>query len=532
VTHTFDRRQFLTHSAIAAGGVAAMGAMGESVLAGPAGAITKGGTLKVGVSSQQKLPFSPDWGRMDTTGFMYARAVYDPLCVVSADGKTVHPYLAQSVTHNSTYTQWTVVIRPGIKFHDGTKCDGDAVYANFKANYNSLLTGPSLKALIKSFSHTAGSNTIVVNTKNRWTSFPYTLAEQQIGFIAAPSTLGLGYRGNPIGTGPFVCANWAPDSTLYLDRNPNYWRKGLPYLDHLEFHPIPDDQTRWNELQGGTLDLIHTGDGGTIRNRFPGGFATQLDTTGKLAYSPSSNCVMLNLKKAPFTDLNFRKACAAAIDRSTFARISSSSESSPVDGIYLPNSPYYVKPAYPAFSLTAAKSYLSKSSMKGSARNFTLNYVNSPAVANAATLVQTFLAKLNINVTPNPMTQDVLIGDAIGGKFQATLWSQFGGVSPDTNYPWFSTKTGLNFANNLDPKIESAMITGMAATTSSARVKAWAFVNDQLARDVPYLWLDRAIWGFAAKNTVQSWKTFTDSVGNPILQPNQGVLFFTQTWIS
>ncbi|HEY8081285.1 MAG TPA: hypothetical protein VIE15_04275, partial [Acidimicrobiales bacterium] len=135
-------------------------------------------------------------------------------------------------------------------------------------------------------------------------------------------------------------------------------------------------------------------------------------------------------------------------------------------------------------------------------------------------------------VTINPVSQATLIGDAIFSQYQAMTWSQFGGVSPDTNYPWFSTKTGLNFANNLDPKIEAAMINGMAATTTANRVKYWSFVNQQIARDLPYLWTDRAVIGIVAKNNVQNWKTFTDPSGHPVLQPNQGVMFYTEIWKS
>jgi len=531
VGNTLDRRQFLTHSA-AASGVLAAGALAGQLAATPAGAVTEGGTLKVGVISEQRKPFSPDYANMDTSGFMYARAVFDPLCVVSADGATVYPYLAKSVTHNATYNEWTITPRSGIKFHDGTPCTGKSIYQNLLACYNSLLTGKAFKALISSISYVSHTDQVVVRTRYKWTTFPYSLASQQTGFIAAPSTLGAGYKGNPIGTGPFIYSNWNYNTSFRLDRNPKYWRSPLPHLDHIEFHPVPDEQTRWTELTDGVLDLIHTGDGGTIK-RFPHGFNTWSDVAGRPAYAPGSNCVMLNVRKAPFNDLNFRRACAAAIDRTTFAKVSGSGESTAIDGIFLPGSPYYAKPPYPSFSTSAAKTYLSKSSVSKANRKFTLNCVSgSPGVIEAATLVQGFLKAVGISVTLNEVSQSVLIGDAIAGSFQATMWSQFGGASPDSNYPWFSAKSGLNFAGNSDPKIESAMVTALGATSTAARAKAWSLVNGQLARDLPYLWLDRAIWGFAAKSTVQNWKGFTDPAGHAVLQPDSGILFFTETWIS
>ena len=105
MTSTYDRRQFLTRSAAAAGGVVAAGAVtGELVGEGVAGAVTQGGTLKMGVISEQNKPFNPAHANMDTSGFCYARAIYDPLMVVSSNGKTVYPYLASSLKPNKTYT--------------------------------------------------------------------------------------------------------------------------------------------------------------------------------------------------------------------------------------------------------------------------------------------------------------------------------------------------------------------------------------------------------------------------------------------
>ena len=118
-------------------------------------------------------------------------------------------------------------------------------------------------------------------------------------------------------------------------------------------------------------------------------------------------------------------------------------------------------------------------------------------------------------------------------------WAQFGGVSPDLNHPWFSVRppgkgaTWLNFARNQDPKIESLMLAGMAATSFTApaeRLGARSTSDSQ--QDLPYLWIDRVVLGVAAHADVQNWQTFQDPAGHPVLQPNQAVLFFTSTWKS
>jgi len=540
VTNTYDRRQFLTHSAAAAGGVVAAGAVvGELGLAGTAGAITKGGTLKMGVISEQNKPFNPAHANMDTSGFCYARAIYDPLMVVGANGQTVYPYLAASLKPNKTYTQWTIVARAGVKFHNGDPCNGDAIYANMKENFLSTLTGPAVQALIQGFTHTPGSNSVVVHTKHKWVTFPFTLAEQQISFIAHPSTLGATYGGNPIGTGPFVFSSWNYNTAFSATKNSNYWRAGLPYLNEVQFLPIPDGPTRYNALTSNALDIIHESEGDILKkfSSLGGGYKYTLDYPKRPVYSPSSNCIMMNTEKAPFTNLNMRKACAYALDQSQFVKTVDSGFSVPINGIFLPGSPYYKSTPYPKYNVAQAKKYIAK--VPKSQRHFTLTYVSgSPAVLTDATLVQSFLSKIGVSVTLSGVTQGNLIGAAIFGFYQAMTWAQFGGVSPDLNHPWFSIKppakgaTWLNFARNNDPKVESLMLAGMAATSTAARKNAWAAVNIRIQQDIPYLWTDRVVLGVAAHSNVQDWEKATDPAGHPVLQPNQAVLFFTSTWKS
>jgi peptide/nickel transport system substrate-binding protein len=550
VGKTYNRRQFLAHSAATAGGVVAAGSLADQfATAGAAGATPiPGGTLNVGVISEQNAPFVPDYATMDTSGFNYARAVYDPLMVVSADGSTVYPYLAQSLTHNAGFDEWTITARKNIKFHNGAPCNGDAIYANLVADYNSALTGAAIKGLISDFTHKKGSSTVTIKTTRKWVTFPYTLAEQQIAFMAEPDTLtGPGGKGapkkgtNPVGTGPFIFSHWNYNHEFMTVRNANYWRAPgtLPYLNALNFFPVPNSGARLQGLQGGHYDLIIEGDSPTIleMQSLGGGYNVITDlpsvATGYTpVYQPSVGCVMLNLRSAPFNNANMRKGCAYAINRNQFVGVIDDNVSASVDGIYLPSSPYYKHPSYPAYDLATAKHYINL--VPKAERSFTMGYVTGDTtILDAAQYVQNALKAAGVHMTLKPVSQGTLILDAIEHNFQALLWAQFGGVSADLNYPWFSTESGaLNFAGNFDKKIQSDMQAGMAATTAAARETAWGAVNNKIDADLPYLWLDRAVLAVGATSHVQNWQTFSDPVGNPVLQPNQAVLFFTEVWKS
>ena len=94
----------------------------------------RGGSLTVAVLADID-GFYPPTNHWDTNGFNYANAIYDPLMAVAADG-SIQGYLAQSMTPNSTFDTWTMTLRSGIKFHDGS----DLTAAVVKANYDALLT--------------------------------------------------------------------------------------------------------------------------------------------------------------------------------------------------------------------------------------------------------------------------------------------------------------------------------------------------------------------------------------------------------
>ena len=161
----FDRRSVLLGGAAAAAGVAGAGALGlglddiaGATTNGPGrnGVSTKtakhGGSLVFGVDAEES-GFDPTQARFDEVGVMYARTVFDPLTIITANGDWA-PYLAQSVVPERRLHSWTVTLRPNLVFHDGTPCNGAALLTNFVAQSKSLLTGVVLSPTLVSITQT------------------------------------------------------------------------------------------------------------------------------------------------------------------------------------------------------------------------------------------------------------------------------------------------------------------------------------------------------------------------------------------
>ena len=546
----FDRRTLLASGAAGAAGLAGVSALGWDDMAGAAtngpgrnGVSTKkakkGGALVFGVDAEES-GFLPTTARFDEVGVMYARTVFDPLTIVLANGNWA-PYLAQSVVPNSTYTTFTITLRPNLLFHDGTPCNGAALLANFQAHAKSVLTGIVINPTLVSITQT-GPLAVAITFSKPWVPFPYYLAGGiggQIAYPVAPSMLANpNGTSQPVGTGPFVFKQWIPNDHFTATANPHYWRPGLPYLSQITFKPIPDESARAEALKSGTIDLMIT-DTPQVITQFRGNKSySYVDDSGKVAGQPDMNCVQLNTLKAPFNNANVRRAAAMAINRKQYAKVIDDNVLPVSTGLFTPGSPYFSTTGYPAYNPSeAAKLVKAAEKQLGGPVSFTFGTTNTPAAIRAQEYIQQAWQQIGFQVKNTIVQQNDDINKALAGTYQALAWRQFGAVNPDLNYIFWSTTTvssgslSINMARNADPQIETALLAGRSTTETSVRNSAYKTVNKRLAVDLPYLWTDRAVWAVVGKPNVQNFNNPTSPAGQNAFGLIGGSIWPTQIWI-
>jgi ABC-type transport system substrate-binding protein len=549
----FDRRTLLAGGAAAAAGFAGASALGmgwdEIVGAttnGPGrNGVTKatpkrGGSLVFGVDAEEQ-GFDPTQAQFDEVGVMYARTVFDPLTIILTNGDWA-PYLAQSVVPNSSYTAWTVTLRPNVVFHDGTPCNGAALLTNLRAQSKSLLNGVVINPTLLSIAQT-GPLAVTITFKSPWVPFPYYLAGGiggQIAYVVAPSMLASKTgTSNPVGTGPFVFKEWIPNDHFTATANPHYWRPGLPYLSQITFKPIPDESARSEALESGTIDLMVT-DTTQIINQYRGNHSySYIDDSTHVAGEPDMNCVQLNCLAPPFNDANVRLAVAMAINRRQYAQVIDEGVLPVSTGLFVPGSPYYSTTPYPAYDPSRAAALVKQIEKKtGGPISFTLGNTNGPVSVRQQAYLQQAWQSVGFHVKTPLIEQNAFINNALAGEYQALNWRQFGAVDPDLNYIFWSTTTvssgslSINMARNADPTIETALLAGRSSTEPSVRQAAYKTVNKRLAVDLPYLWLDRAVWAVIGDPTVQNFNNPTTPQGQPAFGMIGGSIWPTQIWIS
>jgi peptide/nickel transport system substrate-binding protein len=551
-----DRRSFLAKGAATGVGIAAIGSSGGFLAACSSGSGSSssstgshpdgistatpksGGQLIFGVDTEEK-GFSPTQGTFDEVGVLYARTVFDPLMIIAADG-TPQPYLAESVTPNSSYTVWTITLRPNLVFHNGTPCDSAAVVANINAHKASGLTGPVITNIDTAVATTPLE--VTVTMKAPWVPFDYYLTGgigAQVAYVAEPNWLNSNSQTNPIGTGPFVFQEWIPNDHFTATKNPHYWRTGMPYLDTITYKPIPDPEQLLATFQSGGVDIMHNDTANVtqqLRNDKSIGY---FDDSGKVAGEPDMGCLLLNLSKPPFDNLKVRQAAAYAISSAQYVAVIDDGVNPTTNGPFTNTSPYYVADnGYPAYNPAKASQLVSEvKSETGQPVAITLNHTPDSSTTKDAEYLQQKLQSVGMTVTLAPVQQAQIINIALLGNFEAQLWRQFGAVNPDLNYIFWSptnaTTPGfaINMARNTDPRMQTALIQGREATTQSAQVAAYQEVSKLMGEDIPYIWYDRTVWAIGAQPNVQNFNNPTTPSGGKAFSLIGGAIWTTQIWL-
>jgi peptide/nickel transport system substrate-binding protein len=545
---TLDRRSFLGMGLRTAGGAALLATAPSALSActstssssgSGSGAPRRGGSLTIGISAETN-GLDPTISQFTSPAVFYARAVFDPLTAAAADG-SVQPYLAQSVTPNADYTVWTIGLRPGVTFHDGTPLDADAlVYYldHVLAGTYALFLGP-----ITSISK-VDDMTVNVNLNEPWVSFPAYLTGEvgvsQFGYVAAPSMLrNPNGASSPVGTGPFVFKEWKPGDHFSVTRNPHYWRSGLPYLDSVEFRPIVDDTARQQSLLSGTIGMLQTNNTESIVLLRGESSVHMIDNLSKVYGEPDQNFIMLNTQRAPLDDIRIRRALALATDQKKVIEVTQNGIVPPATGPFQPGSPYYSDTGYPSYDPAQARSLVSEYAREGKPVSFPMVTTNSATYQSQLELLQSMWRQVGISTSIQVLDETKLISNMLVGAYSAQSQQQFGVADPDLNYNFWSTRTvaplgtlAVNFARNSDPQIQAALDLGRTHADLPTRAGAYQSVARRFAVDLPYIWLGRVAGAVAAQGNVQGFQNPTFPNGALLAPLNQADAWFSEVYLA
>lgn len=447
------------------------------------------------------------------SGMMVAWSIYDFLFVPSEDG--FEPFLAESVDSNDDDTEWTIGLREGVKFHDGTLLDATVVKNNIDSwrgaypNRKSAL-GPYTLSNIDTV-EVIDDLTVSITTKVPWPALPaYLYGGGRSGVMAQaqlddPDTCDT----KLIGTGPFMLDQWAINDHLSAKRNPDYWRTDedgvqLPYLDSITFRPIPDAQTRVNGLLSGEYDLAMTSSAPATETLDEEADAGNINLV-QSSINAEVGFMMLNEARPPFDDPVAREAVATALDRQEYSEVVSLGLLETASGPFPPDAPGYLEDTgFPEFDPERAEELVADyEGRTGQPFEFTYHHASDEDNLRAAQFIQEQLAKAGIEVNLKASEQAALINTALGGDWDAMAFRNFPAGVPDGNYVWWHSGSPVNFGRINDPEVDALLDEGRTELDEDASDEIYQNLNRRLAEQVHFVWLDWTLWSIGAQPDIE-----------------------------
>ena len=477
-----------------------------AVLAGCGGSgtsekLTRGGTLTIGIPAETP-GWNPYWQSWSESGELVGSAFYESLAAIGKDGK-VHPYLAKSITASTDLRHYTIVLRPGIRFHDGTPFNARAVA--YGLHQNTLATSPhgvamnSIRRIV-----VIGPLKLRVDLTRPRSDFMGALANGEGGAIAsmkAARTDGDRLNTHPVGTGPFRFVSWKRDNEVVVERNPDWWQhRGGPALQRIVFKVIPDPQARFDSLRSGQLDLAYLDAGRQLTQAKAAGLKGQVFTPDAV------NAVTLNVAKPPFDNIHARRAVIYAIDRHAIAKVDAST---PADQVFTPaNANHLEDVGYPAFDLAAAKREMAAYEAEtGKPLSFTFGCIPGAVFSQLAQLEQAMLAKAGMRVSLKTQDFASYVQAVFGGKYQAGCWRTDPMANPAVVFGYSlqpvkfaadgSKKSGFANATNFSsPEVQARLQRAGTSPDPAVRRQSFQDISRILARELPYAITDYVAVGF------------------------------------
>ncbi|HEY6983598.1 ABC transporter substrate-binding protein [Reyranella sp.] len=503
-------------------GLLAASMVGVVAAAAPSFAQKQGGTLRM--PHRENPPSASILEESTISVVQPFMSVFNNLVVFDPNEKAnspdhIVPDLAETWSWSDDKTKLTFKLRQGVKWHDGqpftakdVKCTFDAV-AGLDEKSELLRKSPRKIWYI---------NLKEVSTNGDY-EVTFTLGRPQASFL---SMLASGYspiyschvagrqmRTKPIGTGPFKVTEFKRNEAIKLVRNPDYWKKGHPYLDAIEWKIVPNRATRMLGFQSNEFDM--TFDSDVTFPLLKDVKAQSPDAVCEARPTNVNSNILINRDSPPFNNPELRRALVDAIDIHAFSEILSQGHD--LDGAAMLPPPYgkWGMPKEMLASLPGHSTDIEKSRAEGRKIMEKLGYsADKPLKIKVATrniaiyrdpavILIDQLKKVHIDAELDPIDSSVWYNKIAKKDYQIGM--NLTGVSvddPDVNfYENFYSKSERNYTGYNNPDVDKLIDQQSAEPDLEKRRKLVWEIEKKLAEDVA-----RPVIGHNVANTCWSPK--------------------------
>jgi peptide/nickel transport system substrate-binding protein len=445
--------------------------------------------------------------------------VYDGLVQYKSGTLQVQPALAESWDISDDGLTYTFKLRSGVKFHDGSDFDAEAVKFNFDRMLDESHpfhdTGPFPLAFFFSAVQQVDvidSQTVKFTLDAPFAPFLSNLA-YPTGLIVSPAAVkkhGKDFGRNPIGSGPFIFAEWESNSHVIVERNDGYWGDA-PALEAVVFRPITDANTRVAEMLSGGIDMM---------------VEVPPDNLKEMAQDPSFQIheqagphlwfLILNAKEGPFKDKRVRQAVNYAINKEAIVENILQGTAIVADG---PTPPAFAwahneeLTPYP-YDPEKAKALIKEAGFENAELTFYVTEGGSGMLDPVAmgTSIQADLAKVGLKAKIETYEWNTFLGKVNPGLEGKADMAEMAWMTndPDT-LPFLALRTaawpdkgGFNSGYYSNPEVDELLEKARTSTDQNERAELYKKMQTIVYDDAPWAfianWKQNAVTSSAVKN--------------------------------
>lgn len=445
----------------------------------------------------------------------YARFMYNTL-VNTDENANIIPELAESWS-NPDPKSYVFKLKKGVKFHDGTDFNAEAVKFNIDRIMDPATKGYGRGTLENVVSvEVIDDYAVKFNLKTPQPSLLGDLSLTYSSAMYSPAAVkkwGEETVNHAVGTGPFEQVEWIKGDHLTVKRFNGYWRKDefgdpLPYLDQVIIKPIPDRSVMLTNLRTGNLDIMDEVEPTQVS-------IVENDKNLRLVYWGNYHYTLnLNNAMSPFDNKALRQAVAWAIDREGIHKGIFGGIGEPAQYIlsakswaFDPTGKFYTRDP------GKAKEKLAEGGKPGGFKFVVKSYAQ-PTELRIAQAIAAQLAEVGIDMEIVPIEERQLAVDRVAGKFEA-IFSKIGGVpappDPDTYvYRYFHSGSSLNYTKYRNPEVDKLLGEARVIYDQAQRKALYGKAQALIVDDSPSIWLHHDVIPTAMNQKVMGFKPNID----------------------
>lgn len=416
------------------------------------------------------------------------------------------PELAESWTLEDDGRAYRFALRRDVKWHDGqpfTSADVKFTFEEALLKYHSR-TRAALQDLLERVD-TPDEHTAVFRLRR-----PYSPLLQRLDVVEASIIPRHAYAGqdlltgeqtrHPIGTGPFRFVSYAPADRVVLERNPAYFRAGLPGIDRVVFRILPNTATAVAALEKGDVDYVGGVSGPDVeRLRQTPGIAV-VSGTGGSGGSVCQDVLIPNLSRPPLNDVRVRRAIAMALDRQFLVDHVYFNQGRPATGpishllawAYTPDVRQY------PHDVAAAARLLDQAGLKPrrNGERFAITFTHASTQQRLGLALREQLKAVGITLNLETLDFNAQVDQVFVKKaFDLGMASYCNGADPDigvrrvyvsSNIGPFPFSNGAGYRNE---RVDALFDQASRSANRDVRRAGYVEIQKILADEVPYFWL-------------------------------------------